>query len=392
MNRLSMLSLLVIVLLGSAIAQEVRVRTRSGSFGIPEQKEIIVPKDVTPPTIEILEPADFVKRGMKVSGGPAVVTTASSLVLRGLAKDSSGIARVLINGEEIPFKPTAHSAEFTSTPLLVLGDNEIVIKAVDRFGNEGILTLPVRRQEEQVGGNNFALLIAIDQYDQWPRLVNPMNDARTVAEELIKSYGFTTEVLDNADRDYILSTLRRYAEKKYGENDQLLIFFAGHGQFDEVLGDGYLVARDSKLRDDIKTSYISHSNLRTVVNSIPCRHIFLVVDACFGGTFDPLIAANLRGEDEYKEVTKTEFIERKLKFKTRRYLTSGGKEYVPDGRPGQHSPFTRRFLEAFRSYGGRDGILTMNEILSFVEKVKPEPRAGEFGGNEPGSDFVFIAR
>ncbi|MBI3111894.1 MAG: caspase family protein [Ignavibacteriales bacterium] len=329
---------------------------------------------------------------MKVSGGPAVVTSASSLVLRGLAKDSSGIARVFINGEEIPFKPTAQSAEFTSTRLLALGDNEIVIKVADRLGNEGIITLPVRREEEQVGGKNFALLIAIDQYDQWPRLVNPMNDARTVAEELIKSYGFTTEVLDNADRDHILSTLRRYAERKYGENDQLLIFFAGHGQFDEVLGDGYLVAKDSKLKDDIKTSYISHSNLRTVVNSIPCRHIFLVVDACFGGTFDPLIAANLRGEDEYKEVTKTEFIERKLKFKTRRYLTSGGKEYVPDGRPGQHSPFTRRFLEAFRSYGGRDGILTMNEILSFVEKVKPEPRAGEFGGNEPGSDFVFIAR
>ena len=41
---------------------------------------------------------------------------------------------------------------------------------------------------------------------------------------------------------------------------------------------------------------------------------------------------------------------------------------------------------------GLAGILTMNEILGYVEKVKPEPRAGEFGINEPGSDFVFIAR
>ena len=175
MNRLSIVSLLVMVLLGGAVAQEVRVRTKSGSFGIPEQKEIIVPKDVTQPTIEILEPAEFVKRGMKVFGGPAVVTTASSLVLRGLARDSSGIARVLINGEEIPFKPTANSAEFSLTPLLAMGDNEIVIKAVDRFGNEGILTLPVRRQEEQVGGNNFALLIAIDQYHQIPPFFNSIH-------------------------------------------------------------------------------------------------------------------------------------------------------------------------------------------------------------------------
>jgi hypothetical protein len=52
----------------------------------------------------------------------------------------------------------------------------------------------------------------------------------------------------------------------------------------------------------------------------------------------------------------------------------------------------RRLLEAFRSYGGKDGILTINEILQYVEKVKPEPRAGEFGTNEPGSDFIFVAR
>lgn len=392
MNRLSIVSLLVMVLLGSVIAQEVRVRTRSGSFGTPEQKETIVPKDETPPTIEILEPLDFVKRGMKIPGGQPFVTTSSSFMLKGVAKDSSGIARVLINGRETAFASTGSGAEFVSTVVLTLGDNEIIVKAFDLFKNEQTLKFQTRREEERVAGKHYALLIGVDQYDQWARLSNPVNDIRAVGDELSRSYGFTTEVLENAGRDQMLSTLRKYAEKKYEENDQLLIYFAGHGQFDEVLGDGYLVAKDSKLQDDIKTSYISHSNLRTMVNNIPSRHIFLVVDACFGGTFDPLIAANFRGEDEYKEVTKTEFIERKLKFKTRRYLTSGGKEYVPDGRPGQHSPFTRRFLEALRSYGGRDGILTMNEILGFVEKVKPEPRAGEFGGNEPGSDFVFIAR
>ena len=36
-----------------------------------------------------------------------------------------------------------------------------------------------------------------------------------------------------------------------------------------------------------KTSYLSHSNLRTMINNIDCPHIFLVMDVCFGGTFDP---------------------------------------------------------------------------------------------------------
>ena len=61
------------------------------------------------------------------------------------------------------------------------------------------------------------------------------------------------------------------------------------------------------------------------------------------------------------------FIERKKKYKTRLYLTSGGKEYVPDGRPGHHSPFARKFLEALRNYGGNDGILTVNEIIQYVK-------------------------
>ena len=113
----------------------------------------------------------------------------------------------------------------------------------------------------------------------------------------------------------------------------------------------------------------------------------------FGGTFDPLIASRSRAVDAmYADISDEEFISRKQQYKTRLYLTSGGKDYVPDGRPGHHSPFARRFIEALRNYGGKDGILTINEILQFVEKVEPQPCFGEFGDNEPGSDFLLISR
>ena len=94
----------------------------------------------------------------------------------------------------------------------------------------------------------------------------------------------------------------------------------------------------------------------------------------------------------YTEVTNEEFIQRKQKYKTRLYLTSGGKEYVPDGRPGHHSPFARKFLESLRNYGGNDRILTMNEIIQYIERVEPQPRFGEFGDNEPGSDFLLLVK
>ncbi len=117
------------------------------------------------------------------------------------------------------------------------------------------------------------------------------------------------------------------------------------------------------------------------------------MDVCYGGTFDPNIALSKnRGLDLYNDVSSFQFISRKLQFKTRKYLTSGGKEYITDGVAGSHSPFTRKFIEALRSYGGQDKILTTSEILNYVEKVSPQPRFGEFGDNEPGSDFIFIAR
>lgn len=114
------------------------------------------------------------------------------------------------------------------------------------------------------------------------------------------------------------------------------------------------------------------------------------MDACFSGTFDPIIAQ--RGDESTTQTNRDEFINRKLKYKTRLYITSGGKEYVPDGSQNSHSPFARSFLTAIRSFGGSDNILTFNEIITYIEKTKPEPRYGEFGNNEPGSDFLFISQ
>jgi hypothetical protein len=241
-------------------------------------------------------------------------------------------------------------------------------------------------------GVDRALVFATNIYDSFSELVNPVLDATTVADELQSNYFVQTELVINPTLKEAIEKIREYAKMDYGKNDNLLIFFAGHGIYDDVFKEGYVISRDSKSDDVAKTSYLSHSNLRTMVNNIPCDHILLVMDVCFGGTFDPLIASKSRAADMYTEVTNEEFIQRKKKYKTRLYLTSGGKEYVPDGRPGHHSPFARKFLESLRNYGGNDGMLTINEIIQYIEKVEPQPRFGEFGDNEPGSDFIFLVK
>lgn len=286
------------------------------------------------------------------------------------------------------------------TLTLMEGENlvEVVAENID-----GQKTFSTRKFLIGTGGladatkldrTDYALIFATDQYDHWNDLVNPIFDSKTIATELQKTYGYRVEMVENATQETVLRKLREYAEKKYKPLDQLFIFFAGHGTYDQTFGEGFVVTRESQVNDLGKTTYLSHNRLRSIVNNIPCEHIFLAMDVCFGGTFDAALAsARGMGEEEvYREQSRAEFITRKLTYKTRRYLTSGGKTYVSDGIPGKHSPFAKNFIEALRSRGGRDGILTLPELYTFVERLKIQPRFGEFGDNAPGSDFVFIAQ
>lgn len=240
--------------------------------------------------------------------------------------------------------------------------------------------------------NDYALLILTDKYDNWSPLVNPVFDGRTIAAELQNTYGFKVEVLENPSQDLVFRKLREYSEMRYEPLDQLMIFFAGHGYYDETFKEGYAVVKESLKDDPGRTSYISYNRLRNVVNVIPCEHVLLMMDVCFGGTIDEALAKARADDDIYGDVSQADFIIRKLTNKTRKYLTSGGKTYVSDGIAGKHSPFAARVIEALKTYGGNDGILTLTELWPYVEKLTPEPRLGKFGDDAPGSEFVFVVK
>lgn len=297
-----------------------------------------------------------------------------------------------------PPQEQLHGTTVEKSLTLVDGDNIVEIIAENEDGTKTVSQRTIKvgtsslEDAAKLDRNDYALIFVTDKYDNWPSLVNPVYDGRTIGQELSANYGFKAEVIENATQSEILKKLREYAEKKYKPLDELFVFFAGHGYYDETFGEGFVVTRESRSNDEGRTSYLSHNRLRSIVNNIPCEHIFLAMDVCFGGTFDASLASSRGAEEPYKEQGQAEFITRKLTYKTRKYLTSGGKEYVSDGVAGQHSPFAKALLAALRERGGRDGIITLPELVSYVERLKPVPRFGEFGDNAPGSDFVFIAK
>jgi hypothetical protein len=325
----------------------------------------------------------------------------SATPLKNIALSIKSITQAEVRGNQNIQPKEEEKLNMVVERSLTLMDGENILEIVAE-NIDGAKTISHRKVQvgsasladaTKLNRTDYALVFATDQYDNWSDLVNPVFDSRIIGEELRKTYGYKVEIIENASQSEVLRKIREYGEKKYQPLDQLFIFFAGHGTFDQTFGEGFVVTKESLLNDDGKTTYLSHNRLRSIINNIPCEHIFLAMDVCFGGTFDQALASSRGVEDEvYKEQNQSEFITRKLTYKTRKFLTSGGKAYVSDGIPGKHSPFAKNFIDALRSRGGRDGILTLPEIFTYVEGLKIQPRFGEFGDNAPGSDFIFIAR
>lgn len=340
----------------------------------------------------------------RVRAGSKFVCLEDMLKIRGKVELEVGVREIVVMNKQSGAREKMRrepNGVFEHSLRIGYLDNDITIEVTDTQGRKLEKTFTAYRIFDKTNaselaqlsrsGSDYALVIATNSYQAMNPLVNPVFDANAISNILETEYSFQVETLIDPSLAQITLKIREYAQKLFSEDDQLFIFIAGHGEYDDFYKEGYLVASDSRREDEAKTSYLPHSALRTYINNIPCKHIFLAMDVCFGGTFDPHIASS-RGDAESDIAARAHFIKRKMASKTRLYLTSGGKEYVPDGRPGQHSPFARKLLEAFSSYGGSDKILTYKELLTFVEAVTPEPRFGDFGDNEPGSDFIFIAR
>jgi hypothetical protein len=378
-------------------AQNVSTRTNEFEVDFSDPNKLV---NSTIPTINWVTPvaetnyAQESKYKIKVQVESQTAIKAVTLAIKeSLLSASRGVQITQPSTEEEKHKMTLErNLTLLDGPnvLEVTAENSEGVKTISsRIVNVGASALT---DASKLDRTDYAILFTTNDYDNWPDLINPVNDGRMIADEIRKNYGFKVEIVEGGSQSDILKKLRSYAEKKYKPLDQVFIFFAGHGQYDQTFGEGFVVTKESLANDEAKTTYLSHNRLRSIINNIPCDHIFLAMDVCFGGTFDAAIAHRGMEDEVYKEASQAEMVTRKLTYKTRRFLTSGGKEYVPDGRPGMNSPFARKLLEAFRSRGGKDLMLTLGEINTYVEALKPQPRAGEFGDNAPGSDFVFVIK
>src|SRR5690606_13000884 len=120
-----------------------------------------------------------------------------------------------------------------------------------------------------------------NEYQYLPDLLTAANDARETAQLLTEKYGFKTKLLINASRFEILSALNEL-RKQLSENDNLLIYYAGHGALEESNQRGYW--QPVAAAPDDTTTWISNVAITDILNTMPAKHIMVVADSCYSGT------------------------------------------------------------------------------------------------------------
>jgi hypothetical protein len=247
---------------------------------------------------------------------------------------------------------------------------------------------------EPAYSGSHALIIGINRYQSASPLSYAVNDAEGIADILIKKFNFPSQKVTlltdaAATRDGIRSAYFKYIHADDVQpNDRIIVFFAGHGH--TVRGyrreTGFLIPVDGNIGD--LATLVRWDELTSNGELIKAKHIFFLMDACYGGlalSRKAIPPGSMR------------FLRDMLQRYSRQVLTAGkADEPVADagGPRAGHSVFTGHLLDVLDgATSTKTGIITANTLMAYVyDKVGNDPRSRQtphYGFIDGDGDFIF---
>jgi hypothetical protein len=231
-------------------------------------------------------------------------------------------------------------------------------------------------------GNYHALIIGNNSYHHLPLLKTAINDAQVVAQILQQDYNYHVEVLLDASRANILLALEKY-RSLLTKDDNLLIYYAGHGWLDQKGDEGYWLPVDASENNPI--NWISTSSITTYLKAIEAKHIMIVADSCYSGKLSRGLHINRKTPS---------YLSRISQKKARVVLTSGGLEPVADsGGKNNHSVFASAFIDVLNE---NQDIIDGTELFTKIRRpvILNSEQTPEYSdiykAGHDGGDFIFL--
>ena len=238
---------------------------------------------------------------------------------------------------------------------------------------------------------NHLLVIGIDDYQNGiTDLNNAVLDAKTVAALLQKKYNFkpeNTKILLNkeATREAIISAFDTKMDS-LTEDDNFVFYFSGHGEIVKRGNRGFWIPADGKVGK--RSSWVSNNDIKESLASTSAHHILGIVDSCFSGSFFRNLTRENTPNKTFQLLDSTP---------SRWLLTAGRETLVPDGAPGEHSPFARVLISHLKTNPlPALPISTLVQNVIFAPSInnvnaKPRGEALNISGSD-GGQFIFYKK
>ena len=236
-------------------------------------------------------------------------------------------------------------------------------------------------------GNFHALVIGNNDYQHLSKLKSAATDAQATAALLAERYGFKVKLLLNATRDQTLAELNRL-RAELGPEDNLLIYYAGHGTIDRQTNTGFWLPVDAAEDDDLK--WIATDDLSRRVKAMAARHVLVVADSCYSGALvrDANVQPKTGGE-------RAEWLKRMTQKRARTAMVSGGLEPVTDQGAGGHSVFANAFFGALTENDEplEGAVLFQRLRQKVVLNAEQTPQYADIRlADHEGGDFIFVPK
>jgi len=335
------------------------------------------------PDIQLLEP-----RTMKIGETFMPDQQSITLVMK-IINPAQGI-KVLVNNVEI--EPTAAGDLYTHSYSLAKGANSLYISLM-RDGKEIrdmvysiFYTEPVKNLSPFAvqDGKYYALIIANNTYKPEAGMMSlqrPVADANALKEVLTARYTFDrTNVMTLYDRSKLdVEVTLEELQKRVLPEDNLLIFYAGHGIMDQESDIGYWLLSDATRS---RVTWLSNSTITDFIKACKARHILLIADACYSGSI-----YSSRGVMDNASAAIRDLI----RSKSRKAITSGGTTEVAD-----ESKFAQVLVEQLKY--NTEPYLRSLDLYNLLQKPVmanslTSPRWGPISNvGDDNGDFVFTLR
>lgn len=235
-------------------------------------------------------------------------------------------------------------------------------------------------------GKYYALLIGCSNYDD-PAISDlgglPTADAESLAKVLKTNYTFADEnvkVLKDPTRREIVIALDEIAKKATNE-DNVLIFYAGHGHYEDDNDIGYWLPKDAEVSNS--ANWLYNDQLVAAMRKIKSLHTLLIADACFSGSIFKNRSISMAGASD--------MIKKKYQLPSRKAITSGTLKTVPN-----KSVFIKYLLDRLEK--NKDKYYPASALYRAIEEPVGNnstslPQYGVINNvGDEGGDFIFIKK